>query len=350
MSRLLILSPYPSSAPSHRVRLEQYVPSLEGRGVQVTVRSLLDERAYRSRGARLAAGVVLGSAGRVVEALGAGRYDVVLVHREAVPLPTAVVERLLARTARRLVFDFDDAIYLPQPGTRTPLASWLRSPAKFGATVGAADRVLAGNRVLAERARRYASDVRIIPTTVDTDRMTPGTPRRRERLVIGWIGSPSTSAYLEVAAPALRALLDRYRNVDLRLVGAHSRTSLADRATLVPWSLERELEELRRFDIGIMPLPDDEWARGKCGYKALQYMSAGVATVSSPVGVATEIVDGGRAGLLASTHEEWLHALRSLVEETARRRDIAEAGRATVEERYSLRVWAPLFAEAMLGI
>ena len=349
MTRLLVISPYPSSAPSHRVRLEQYVPSLRARGVEVTVRSLLDERAFRSRGVRLATAVMIGAARRIAEAVTAGRFDAVLVHREALPLPTAAIERVLGHTARRLIFDFDDAIYLPQPEMRTPLAGLLRSPAKFGAMIGSADRVLAGNARLAEHASIYNRDVRIVPTTIDTDRTTPGPVRDDGRVVIGWMGSPSTSRYLEAILPAVGAVLSRDPNLELRLVGARPGIALGERMTSRPWVLERELEDLRGFDIGIMPLSDDEWSRGKCGYKALQYMSAGVATISSPVGVATDLADDGSTGLLASNHEEWVDALRLLASDPVRRRSLGVAGRELVVARYSLRAWADRFHDAVLG-
>ncbi len=349
MSSFLFLSPYPTSAPSHRVRLEQYVPYLHERGSHVTIRSLLDERAYRSRGWRLGVAVALASIRRLDEALHAGRYDVVLVHREALPLPTALVERLLDRLAPRLVFDFDDAIYLPQPYTAAPFARWLRSPKKFGAIVGAADEVIAGNRHLADRARPLARHVTVIPSTVDTDRISPAPRIRSGRVVIGWMGSPSTARYLEAIAPALRTVIASHPRVEFDIVGARVDALAGKRVRMRPWSVEREVEDLRSFDIGIMPLPNDEWARGKCGYKALQYMAAGVATISSPVGVATEIVAHELNGLLVNTEEEWVNALATLIEDSARRDRLGSAGRETVVERYSVRAWAPRFYESLRG-
>ena len=346
---VLFLSPYPRFVASHRVRIEQYVPYLVGRGVRCEVRSLFDERAYRRGGWRAATAIVSGALTRLTSAVLAGRWDAVFVHREALPLRTALIERTLGRAETRFVFDFDDAIYLPQPFSRRRLASWLRSPGKFDAIVGAADRVLAGNAHLAARALRSASDVRVLPSVVDTERLTPAASNGHTGgPIIGWMGSPSTAHYLADLVPVLRRVLDATPSARLEVVGAPLPAGLGPRAAAFPWSAESEGERLRSFDIGLMPLPDDEWARGKCGYKALQYMSAGVATISSPVGVASEIADSGRAGLLASTDVEWEGALRLLLGDPPQRRALAEAGRARVVERYSLRVWAPQFHDQLL--
>jgi len=347
--RYLFLSPYPTSVASHRVRLEQYVPYLERDGATVDVRSLVGERAYRARGPALAAAVLAGSLLRIADALRAQEYDAVLVHREALPLPTAAIEGVLSRTSRRLIFDFDDAIYLPQPFARSAGSRWLRSPAKFGRMVGAAHIVFAGNQHLAERAAQHARDVRVVPTTVDTDRVTPGPVRDAARITIGWMGSPSTAHYLDLIAPALREVLRREPRVDIRIVGAGPRPGLTERTQTVSWSLETEVDELRSFDIGLMPLPDDEWSRGKCGYKSLQYMSAGVHAVGSPVGVATEMIEHGRNGLLAKTPQDWVAALLDLAADPARRRILAQAGRHTAVERYSLAIWAPRFSAMLSG-
>lgn len=350
MPRFLFLSPYPTSAPSHRVRIEQYVPYLERRGATVVVRSLVDDISYRARGPRLMGALLAGTIRRIRDVASAGMFDAVLVHREALPLPTAALERLLDRVARRLVFDFDDAIYLPQPYPALKLLAWIRSPRKFGAMVTSADEVLAGNQHLAKKAAPFARHVSLLPTTVDTDRIVPASrPAGRERVVIGWIGSTSTARYLEPLREPLAAVLQRYPNVEFRTIGGALGGFAPGRATWAPWSLDREVADLQGFDIGIMPMPDDEWTRGKCGYKALQYMSAGVATVSSPVGVATEMIEHGRTGLLASSTVEWIDSLSTLVADRSLRWGLALSARAMVEDRYSVSTWSPRFYDALNG-
>jgi glycosyltransferase involved in cell wall biosynthesis len=349
--KALLLSPYPSSAPSNRNRIDQYIPYLEAHGMEVAVDCLLDEVSYRSRGVRHAFGVLSGMLKRALIALRPARFDVVLVHREALPFPTTVLERVLKDKVKRLVFDFDDAIYLPQPFPSSPVVSWLRSPRKFGAMISAADVTIAGNGHLAERAIRYSSNVVVIPTPVDTERITPRTGRRSgDRLVIGWMGSGSTAHYLAEVAEPLSAVLRQHPHVELAIVGAGIPRALRqERVSARPWSLSGEAEDLQSFDIGIMPLPDNEWTRGKCAYKALQYMSAGVATVSSAVGVTPELVIDGENGLLARSKDEWMACLSSLIGDAGMRWRLGKAGRDTVVGCYSVNVWAPRFLAALTG-
>ncbi len=349
--KALLLSPYPSSAPSNRNRLDQYLPYLRSQGIDVSVDCLQDEDTFRSRGGRHAMGVLRGSFRRLAMALRPQRFDTILVHREALPLPTALLETMLRQRAGRVVFDFDDAIYLPQPYPTSQVASWLRSPKKFRAMVASADLTIAGNGHLAERAMTYSSNVMVIPTPVDTDRIYPASRiNSPEKLVIGWIGSASTAHYLADIARPLCDILERYPHVELAVVGAALPKELRRaRVHTRPWTLEREAQDLSSFDIGIMPLPDNEWTRGKCAYKALQYMAAGVATVSSAVGATLELVRHGDNGLLARSEREWVICLARLIEDGALRKNLGEAGRQTVDQHYSVRVWAPEFAAGLIG-
>ncbi|HLG71759.1 MAG TPA: glycosyltransferase family 4 protein [Chloroflexota bacterium] len=348
--KLLLLSPYPSSAPSNRTRLEQYIPYLERHGFECQLEPFIDERAYRSRGPRRLRGILLGLARRARLLAVAEQCEAVFVHREATPLPGATFERKLAQRTGRLVFDFDDAIYERQPYSLT----WpIWSPAKFPEMLRASGLVIAGNRHLAARAALYNSNVRVIPTPVDTDRIRPrctGGPVR-EDTVIGWIGSPSTANYLGDLAPVLRTLLDRFPKLRVEIVGARVPRGLAGpRVQARAWTLAGEAADLQGFDIGIMPLPDNEWTRGKCGYKALQYMSAGVATVSAPVGVANDMIRHRENGLLAGTPEEWLTCLSEVIQDEALRAALGAAGRATAEARYSLTACVPQLLDAVWSV
>lgn len=349
MTRVLFLSPYPRSVASHRVRIEQYLPRLRAAGIDPVVRSLFSEAEYRGGAARAGVALLRGIAQRLAEALTARRWDAVVVHREALPLGTAIVERLVGRLARRALFDFDDAVYLPQPRSTRPLAGLLRSPRKFDAIVSAVDVVLAGNAMLAGRARRAARDVRVLPTAVDTDRFTPRTSAAGEGVVLGWIGSPSTSYYLAEIVPALRRVLARHPQARVEIVGARLPEGLPERAAARPWTLAGEVDDLRGFDVGLMPLADDEWTRGKCGYKALQYMSVGIPTVSSPVGVAADMIREGANGSLATDEDSWVRALSSLVEDASVRRAMGAAARDDAVARWSVAAWSPLLVDALLA-
>jgi glycosyltransferase involved in cell wall biosynthesis len=208
--------------------------------------------------------------------------------------------------------------------------------------------VLAGNAHLAEYALRHNPRVSVVPTTIDTDAYVPAAapPDQDGPPALGWTGSHSTVQHLDLLAPTLRALRRQlaYRlhvlgTSDYRLDGVEVRARA--------WSAATEVEDIRRFDVGLMPLPDDDWSRGKCGLKMLQCMALGIATVASPVGVNAEIVDDGANGLLASGAAEWLDRLTRLARDPDLRRRLGDNGRATVEERYSARVWAPRVGELL---
>jgi glycosyltransferase involved in cell wall biosynthesis len=200
--------------------------------------------------------------------------------------------------------------------------------------------VMAGNEFLANRARRQARWVEVVPTVVDTDRYLPGARETRDGFTIGWIGSPSTATYLRPLAEPLRRICAE-GDARVLLVGA-GKTSLPDvRAEHREWSEATEVEDIREFDVGIMPLPDTSWARGKCGFKLIQCMACGIPVVASPVGVNADLVDHGVNGFLAATPADWIAALGRLRDDPALRRQMGDAGRTKIEHHYSLRALAP---------
>ncbi len=354
MLRVTCLVPYPREmAGGQRFRFEQWVSLLPPGALDMHVRPLWDPTTYgvlydKGHLGRKASGLMAGLGRRIADIARAQRADAIFVYREAFPLGPAFVEPLAARRVP-LVYDFDDAVYLGDTSRANSFARHLKWPSKVARIVRDAAVVTAGNAHLASWAAGHASDVRVIPTTIDVERYRPPlrSPRRPgEMLRIGWYGSPTTSPHLRSVAGALRRALDELP-VELVVVGDPGfRLPGAPRVTVRPWDPKTELAEVGAFDIGIMPLPDDEWSRAKCGFKALLYMSMGVPTVASPVGVNSEIIEHGRNGLLATAEAEWLESLGSLVDEGLRHR-LAVAGRETVVERYSAQRWAPTFLEAI---
>jgi glycosyltransferase involved in cell wall biosynthesis len=255
----------------------------------------------------------------------------------------------MARSGTPIVYDFDDAIYLPSTsGGGNPLMQLLRRPEKVGRLIELSAAVIAGIETLRDYAARINDRISIIPTPVDTDHFRPKPkPEDGGPIVIGWIGSPTTAPYLKMVEPALEELFRRYPRLELRIVGGSHRPPGLDRVSLRRWSLQTELRDLQHFDIGIMPMPDTEWTRGKCGFKTLQYMSVGLPSVSSPVGVTTEIVQDDLNGYLATGTEEWVEKLSRLVEDAALRRRIGQAGRQAIEEKYSVKAQAPRLLEVL---
>ena len=287
-----------------------------------------------------------GFARRTLQLRLAARSDVIVLYREAFPLGGPLFEQILA-ARRPLVFDFDDAIWL---GDTSEFNAWIRRykrPDKTADIVACSTITTVGNDYLAAYSSRYSAAVRVLPTTIDVERYRPQPHEPRPRVRIGWSGSPTTSRYLIELAPVLREVLQR-GDVELYVVGdprfqLHGTPNVISR----PWSRHSEVADVSAFDIGIMPMPDDPWTRGKCGFKALLYMSFGVPAIASPVGVNSSIIQHGRNGLLASSTDEWARALHALIDSAELRRRLGTNGRETVISGYSGQQWAPQFYEIL---
>ncbi len=350
MIRVLALVPYPADrAPGQRYRIEQWAPLLRRAGVQVTLSSFLSRRGMDllyepGHVAAKAQEVLRGYLKRLADALLPGPVDVIFVYREAALLGPAWIEWFLA-LRRPLVFDFDDAIYLGDTSQANAWSRRLKSVTKVETICRAARHVTVGNEFLAGYARDRAREVTVIPSTIDTDAYEIR-PRARNRVpVIGWTGSVTTVPYLAALAPALRRLRERQR-FELRVIGASIEIEGLE-VRCLPWRAETEPDDLRALDVGLMPLPDDEWSRGKCGMKALQYMALGIPPVVSPVGVNTAIVRDGVNGFCAGTEEEWIDRIALLLEDEPLRRSLGQEARRTVEDAYSARAHAPRVARIL---
>lgn len=349
---VLVLAPYsPGTAPSQRFRFEQYVERLAGQGIDMDIRALLDADTAAilyepGHTAAKSAFVARAAVSRLRDIVAARRHDVVFVSRETYPLGYPFVERALSAIGVPYVFDFDDSIFLPNASSANRFATRLKYAGKTRKSVELAALVIAGNDYLAEWARPINPNVRVIPTTIDTDAYRA--PERRPRggpLTIGWTGSRTTVGYLEELAPLL-AELQREHGVRLRVIGDPEFTIEGADVEALPWREQTELEDLEPIDIGLMPLTDDRWSRGKCGLKALQYMALGIPTVMSPVAVNRTIAEDG-AALLASSPTEWREALTRLIQDPEMRVGLGDRGRRRVEQRYSTGVNLPLYVDAL---
>ena len=345
--RAMFVVPYPTEAPSNRLRVEQYFPYLRQHGVKTKLRPFMSSGFYRVRyrpGAlpKKAFSLVWSTVNRLLDIHRAGQADVILVHREAFPFGGPFVEQALAWTRTPIVFDFDDAIWLLSSGEAHSLVRLLKRPEKTARIIGLSTSVIAGNETLRAYASQYNGNITVIPTPVDTDHFRPA-PRQSDRdtFVVGWIGSNTTAPYLQMVGPALEALSRRYPALELRIVGGSCQPLGATRVSVRRWGLESELRELHEFDVGIMPMPDTAWTRGKCGFKALFYMSVGLPSVCSPVGITSDIIQDGVNGFVATTTEEWIDKLSALIEDAKLRRQVGQAARQSVEEKFSLKTHAP---------
>ncbi|MGH7406763.1 MAG: glycosyltransferase, partial [Candidatus Methylomirabilales bacterium] len=287
------------------------------------------------------AAVVRGYVSRAGMVLRGTSADVVFVFREAALLGRPWIERLMSRRVP-VVFDFDDAIYMAGASGANAWSRILKSKGKTEAICRLSRHVTVGNELLGEFARRYATAVTVVPTTIDTNAYDVRPRPENPRPVVGWSGSATTLPYLATLAPALQRLSERHE-FELHVIGGETHVKGVP-LHCKPWRPDTEVEDLRAFDIGLMPLSDDEWSRGKCGLKALQYMGLGIPPVVSPVGVNTTIVRDGVNGFYARTEGEWVDRIALLLRDRSLRRALGQEARKTVEAKYSARIHAPRMA------
>ena len=352
--KVLALTPIPEEGAGCRFRVSQYVPYLRRAGFDVTISSFYTPEFFRlvyqrGRYLRKALSFSALTLRRVRELFTLGTYDLVLLYREAIPLGPPLIEWFVARRGLPIVYDFDDAIFLPNVSEANRAFAFLKNPGRVAQIIKLSRHVVVGNEFLAAYARQHNAAVTVIPTAVDTDRFVPReTPEVPGRpLVVGWIGSPTTFPYLEALAGVLRDVATRHQFV-LKVSGAGRPVRCPGVTTQeVPWSLADEVSLFNTCDIGVYPLTDDEWSKGKCGFKAIQCLACGVPVVAAAVGVNREIIEDGVNGFLAATHAEWVAKLERLLTDASLRDSFAAAGRRTIEERYSLQVTAPRLAAVL---
>ena len=359
MKRLLFITPNPIESASERYRIHQFLPYLERAGFACTVRAFGTDGLFRAiQAEQLVPKLVLTpfcSMRRAIDVLLIPRYDAVVIHREAFPFFCPAVERLVLSRRRKVIFSFDDAIHVGHQDEQRLKYPWIYKM-KYGSGVNEVIRrsahVIAGSKTLAGHALRFNPNVTVIPTVVNLDQYAYQ-PRcaSKEVLTIGWVGSRSTSPYLLGIESALSRLSEAHPGrLRFRLFGHPSRTLDLPNFESLPFSLAREVDDLRTIDIGIMPVPDNDWTRGKCAFKAIQYMALGIPTVTSPVGTATDLIQHNVNGYWAQTPDEWFNALNQLIIDAELRRRFAEEGRKTVEARYSLQLWGPILSELFARI
>jgi glycosyltransferase involved in cell wall biosynthesis len=353
--RVLALAPYPNLAPSTRYRLTQLVGPLAERGITLEIRPFLDDLGMRTlydgAASTRALAVVRGLARRLRDLVSFGRFDVIVVQREAMLVGPPVVEWLIRSiVSTPLVLDIDDAIWLPEQSQVPTILSRLRRwPHKADKTIRRATLVTCGNHRLAEYVDRIGTRSHVVPNAVDVDYFKPAdiASRTRERLVVGWIGSHSTYPYLEAIRPALTEVAET-QPFTLRIIGARTSADASEPGVqFAPFDLEREARDFADLDIGLYPLPDDEWAAGKSGLKAIQYFAVGIPFVASPVGVVGEIGVPGSTHLTASTLAQWSRAVSELLADAPRREAMGRAGRRHAEVHHSLDIAADAFAAAL---
>jgi glycosyltransferase involved in cell wall biosynthesis len=331
-----------NNMPSTRDRVLQYLPYLEREGIQfslygpMSLRNNMVLRKFRNLLLSLRA------------LYSARNHDLVFVQKLCFAANRWLFLRLLFRLNPRVVFDFDDAIFFDGEKNRMLQQTQL---AKLEFILQRSATIIAGNDYLAEFARKYNASVQIVPTPVNTEFYHPAANRPVHRPVtIGWIGTRPNLGYLLRLVPVMKQILSGTDAVFLIVADVEKKPADLDFSSRIEfrkWRAAAELDNLRSFDIGIMPLADDAFTRGKCGFKLLQYMAVGIPVVASPVGVNRQIVEAGINGFLAGNEKEWLDQLRTLCLDRDLRERMGKAGRKTVVEKYDTKSVFELFLRSL---
>ncbi|MFV0606754.1 MAG: glycosyltransferase [Niabella sp.] len=345
-SSILFILPYPvNKAPSQRFRVEQFLPLLQHENIAYKLATFMDEKTwdllYKGGSSfQKAIGIIKGYLKRWKHVLvDVHKYNIVFVHREAAPLGPPIFEWIITKLWRKkMVYDFDDAIWIPNTSTENKMMGYFKAFWKVGKICKLSTIVTAGNHFLADFARNSgASHVEYLPTVVDTERRyIPENPKTENHTpVIGWTGSHSTLKYLDEILPVLNELNKEVEFTFLVIADKDPQLPLKN-YKFVNWNADTEIEDLQKIDVGIMPLTADKWSEGKCGFKLIQYMALGIPAVASPVGVNKGIIKNGVSGFLCNTYSEWGEKLQLLLADRELREQMSKLSINTIKESYSI--------------
>ncbi|MEQ8473917.1 MAG: glycosyltransferase family 4 protein [Marinoscillum sp.] len=341
--KILFLSPYPfDRAPSQRLKYEQYYPYFEKAGYELTTSSFISESFWKIvyKKGYFFSKVIFTFSGyfrRFFDLLRIRRYDIVYVHLWLTPIGPPVMEWLVARLAKRIIYDIDDLIYLNDQRNQNKIMTWIKGRRKPIELMKTADHVICCTPKLEEFVKQYNECVTDISSTINTDTYQPIAGKSKKPLVIGWSGSHSTSRYLHLLDEVFRQLSSRI-DFTLKVIGDPTFTLDGVKVNAEAWERTSEVADLQGIDIGLYPLPlDEEWVYGKSGLKALQYMALGIPTIATAVGANYRIIEEGVNGFLVSTTEEWLDIILKLANDQELYDRIGVAARQTVIQQYSLK-------------
>ena len=352
--KIALLTKYGDLAASTRQRFAQYQPFLEDAGFRLTKYPLLSNaylKKFYDSGKRDFTRVLAGYLSRLMWLISKPDVDLIWLHCELFPYLPGPFEKIVTLPRKPIIFDYDDAIFHnydinPKWYVRKFFGKKLHN------TIRAAKIAFCGNKYLADYASQSCSRIEIIPTVVNTDLLFPKVNKKEKNISvnIGWIGSPTTWNYFEKKLSIINRLA-LCENINLLAMGASKNFINTNQLLkLVEWSIDGEINFLQSLDIGVMPLNDTAWEKGKCGYKIIQYMACGIPVVASSVGANKDIIDHGVDGFLVNTDEEWHAAIKKLINDPYLRQQMGYAGRKKIERKYSLKVWGPKISEILQNI
>jgi glycosyltransferase involved in cell wall biosynthesis len=287
------------------------------------------------------AGIIYGFLKRIVHLIYCISPDYIFIHRELTPVGPPVFEWLIAKILRKkIIYDFDDAIWYPNTSEENKFVSNLKWHKKFHSICKWSFRISCCNNFLAEQAGKNNLNIKIIPTTIDTARFFKNKvmDRNNDRIIIGWTGTHSTLPYLDIIIDQVQQITKLHPDILFRIICNKKPDWNFSNIQFIQWNKSTEIHDLSDISIGVMPLPDSDWSRGKCGFKILQYFALGIPAIASPVGINREIIDHGKNGFLCNNKNEWFDYLHKLIESSELREELGRNGRITVEKNYSLDV------------
>ena len=364
-------------SPGQRFRFEQYMNYLQENGYEIVFSNIIsekDDKIFYSKGKYFSKFIIIIKSffHRLKDIKIAKDCDIIFIYREAFMLGTIFFEKKFKKLGKKIIYDFDDAIWHNDTSNANKNFAWLKNTKKTIKICELADLVIVGNQFLADFALNYNKKVKIIPTTLNLNQnsilkgipinsdshcgLEPQFPNldvggnvstvQQSKICIGWTGSDTTLKHFYQAIPTLQKLKQKYSDkIYFKVIANKYEKQSEFEVKFAEWNKENETEELLEFDIGIMPLPDNEWSKGKCGFKGLQYISLKIPVVMSAVGVNNEIIKNGKNGFLANNEDDWLNYLSELIESPELRNKIAEEGYKTVENNYSFNAWKDKYLE-----
>lgn len=353
--RVLFIVPYPpDTAPSQRLKFEQYLDYFRKNGITVELSSFMTpefRKIIYKRGHffKKVFFTILGYLRRFRDVFRAKDFDIIYLHLEAAPFGPPIFEYIFYKMKKPVIYDIDDVVYLPHSSRANPLARFLRSYGKIRRIMRMSAHIIVVTRYLEEFSRKYNRNVTYISPTINTEKYFVKDKDPNNKVCIGWTGSHSTSEYLLLIENVLRRISQNY-DVRIKVIGDGGFKIDGLRIEAKAWSLKEEVSDIQDIDIGLYPLPKNEWIMGKGGLKPLQYMGMGIPPVCSRIGAVLDFIQDGVNGFLADSEDEWVEKISRLIEDFDLRRKIGLAARKTVEGDFSIAVNAPEYLKIIKGV
>lgn len=353
--KVLFIVPYPvNTAPSQRLKFEQYFDYFRREGITLEVasfvtpafRKIIYKQGHFFKKISFTCWGYLRRIGDIFKAL---NFDIIYLHLEAAPFGPHIFEYILHKLRKPIIYDIDDIIYIPHTSKANSFIRYLKSYGKIPRIMALSSHVIVVTQYLKKFAERYNKNVTYIPPTINTERYLAKDHGNGRKVCIGWTGSYSTTEYLLILENVLRKISVKY-DVRIKVIGDENFKIKGLNIESKAWFPEEEIADILDMDIGLYPLPDNEWIMGKGGLKALQYMGMGIPVVCTRVGAVLDFIDDGRNGFLAATQEEWLEKIALLIKSLELRKKLGMAGRITVEQKYSVAVNAPEYLKVLKAV